>query len=117
MRMTPNLKLVEGLPSRKHPLYNTFSSMKDRCNNPNCKSYPDYGGRGIIVCQRWKDSFADFVADMGIKLDKTLSIDRIDNDGNYEVVNCRWSVGDRKGWQFAFYIPSTSEMYTRCNPF
>jgi hypothetical protein len=65
--------------------------MRARCSNPNAQYYKDYGGRGIIVCQRWIDSFENFLADMG-ECPPGKSIDRYPNkDGNYEPGNCRWA--------------------------
>lgn len=77
--------------------YNTWSSMKSRCNNVNSPDYVDYGGRGIKICDRWLHSFENFLEDMGKKPSKTHSLDRIDNNGNYEPFNCKWSTKYEQG--------------------
>jgi len=72
--------------------YNTWRNMKARCYNQNSTWYRNYGGRGIQVCKRWRESFEAFLADVGRKPSPKHSLDRFpDNDGNYEPGNVRWA--------------------------
>tara|TARA_R110002020_G_scaffold275012_3_gene490248 strand:+ start:1663 stop:2124 length:462 start_codon:yes stop_codon:yes gene_type:complete len=73
------------------PIYEAWCGIKRRCYNKSSKDYNYYGGRGIKVCDKWKDSFLNFYRDMGEKPNKTYSIDRINVYGDYTPDNCRWA--------------------------
>ena len=73
------------------PEYGIWAGMKNRCCRPKSRDYEFYGGRGIIVCERWMNSFQNFYADMGSRPSKSHSLDRIDGNKNYEPSNCRWA--------------------------
>lgn len=81
----------------KHPLFNIWKGIIQRCENPNHTHYELYGGRGIRMCQSWRDDFTTFAADLGERPSMQHSIDRIDVDGNYEPANCRWAKSVEQG--------------------
>jgi hypothetical protein len=84
-----------GACGKKSRTYQAWLSMKRRCYNARCPNYARWGGRGITVCDRWRQSFTNFLADMG-RCPDGYSLDRIDNDGNYEPSNCRWATREQQ---------------------
>lgn len=77
--------------------YTIWKGIRQRCYNKNEPHYADYGGRGISVCDRWNESFENFLQDMGLSPSLTHSIDRINNSGNYEPSNCFWATKKEQG--------------------
>jgi hypothetical protein len=77
--------------TRASPEYRAWCNIKARCLNPGNKDYPTYGGRGITVYARWRDSYQAFLADVGRRPSPRHSVDRIDVNGNYEPGNVRWA--------------------------
>jgi hypothetical protein len=76
--------------------HSSWSKAKSRCHAPTDAAFADYGGRGIVMCERWRNSFETFLADMGPRPSPKHSIDRIDVNGNYEPGNCRWATAKQQ---------------------
>lgn len=86
---TPHRNKTHGKSGTR--IYRTYHNMIDRCTNCENKEYHNYGGRGIGVCQRWLERFENFLADVGEPPTQRHSLDRINNDGDYEPDNIRWA--------------------------
>jgi hypothetical protein len=94
-KLTQSCGCLQKRVTTKHGLhksseYAIWHAIKQRCYNKDADHYEDYGGRGIQMCDRWLESFMNFYEDMGPRPNKSLSIDRLDNSGNYEKSNCEW---------------------------
>ncbi len=97
------------------PEYRAWHHMRERCYNTNNKRYEDYGGRGIRVCDRWLESFENFLLDMGLRPSKEHSLDRYpDNDGDYEPDNCRWGtrLQQMNGRRNTVFVEHEGEKYS-----
>src|SRR5688500_16157023 len=94
--------------------YRAWASMKQRCLNPKVVAYPQYGQRGIKVCDRWLTSFPNFYADMGPRPSPSHSLDRIDNDGDYTPDNCRWATRVEQGRNQRTNVLFTHNGKTQC---
>ena len=103
---TSEVHLTHGKSSS--PEYRALTQMKARCYKKNNKAYKDYGGRGITICDRWLESFENFYADMGDRLSPQHSIDRINNNGNYEPDNCRWATKQVQNQNHRMFTTNTS---------
>lgn len=94
-----NTPLVHGhkRAGKASPEYRTWLGMKRRCYDQKCKAYPNWGGRGIRVCDSWNTSFVAFLADMGLRPSPTHQIDRLDPEKDYGPDNCRWATPQQQG--------------------
>lgn len=100
-RRVKGRKLTHGMTGK--PVYMAWSRMKSRCTNKNSPDYPEYGGRGIKVCDTWLVSFERFYSDIGHLRQDGLELDRIDVNGDYRPENCRWVTEQTQSWNQRIY--------------
>lgn len=109
---TGRMAAVHGLTNTI--TYVSWEAMNQRCYDRKSINYRRYGGRGVMVCQRWRESFPSFLADMGERPSLAHSLDRIDNNGPYEPGNCRWATDKQQSRNRANNRLLTYKGETRC---
>ena len=101
---------------KRNPQHSIWRNMKARCMNPKCKAYPDYGGRGISICERWigENGYKNFEADMSPRPSMKHTINRIDNDKGYFPENCEWEIKEKQQRNMRANVMLTINGVTKC---